>query len=152
MVGLIGALGVWLGGRFAERAEQQRCGGSIRFVALTVLLAKAEAITFYLLGDAPIALAVFVIPAALNSIYIAPASAAIYAQFAATAQPQITAIKLVLSSLIGLGLGPIIVGVISQFAPDMGIDTLGLGLVSLQMLGIWAAFHLWRAARLIALD
>lgn len=58
------------------------------------------------------------------------------------------AIMLMLSSLIGLGIGPTAVGVISDFlAPTSGDDSLRHALAITTMFLPWAAVHFWLASR-----
>lgn len=52
------------------------------------------------------------------------------------------------SSLMGLGLGPVLVGTISDLlAPHVGVDSLRYALMVLALLPIWGAVHLWIASR-----
>lgn len=145
-VGLIGAIGTWFGGALSDRREAGKKGGRLRFVALTLVLAKLGAVGFYLLGGAKVALFLFLLPALLNSIYIAPSMSEIYAPLTPQDRPTATAIMLFLMHLFGLGLGPMLVGLISDAAQGTVVAPLGLGLLTLQMLGIAAALCFWRAA------
>ncbi|MCW3834482.1 spinster family MFS transporter [Sphingomonas canadensis] len=61
-----------------------------------------------------------------------------------------TAIALILlsSSLLGLGLGPVAVGVISDLlAPSLGAESLRYGLIAMLFMPFWAAVHFYLAAR-----
>lgn len=52
------------------------------------------------------------------------------------------------SSLMGLGLGPVVVGAVSDLlAPSVGIDSLRYALMVIALLPIWGAAHLWFASR-----
>ncbi|GGC88105.1 spinster family MFS transporter [Chelatococcus reniformis] len=58
------------------------------------------------------------------------------------------AILLLMSSLLGLGLGPVAVGVISdRLAPSLGSESLRYALMATTCMPIWAAIHFWLAAR-----
>lgn len=145
-VGLIGAIGTWVGGVISDWRETRRTGGRLRFVAITLVLAKLGAVGFYLLGGAGFALVLFLLPAALNSIYVAPSMSEVYTQLAPQDRPIATAIMLFLVHLFGLGLGPMVVGLISDAAQSAVVAPLGVGLLALQMLGFAAAYCYWRAA------
>jgi hypothetical protein len=50
--------------------------------------------------------------------------------------------------LLGLGLGPLLVGAVSDgLAPAFGADSLRWGLVSMMIPQALSAFHFWRAGR-----
>ncbi len=58
------------------------------------------------------------------------------------------AITLLMSSLLGLGLGPVAVGAISDFlAPTFGTDSLRYALIATGFMPFWAATHFWLASR-----
>ena len=57
------------------------------------------------------------------------------------------------ANLIGLGVGPLAVGVVSDLLnPTLGQDSLRYALVLFCPGGLWAAFHFWKAANTIELD
>ena len=61
-----------------------------------------------------------------------------------------TAIAVILftSSLLGLGLGPVAVGVLSDLlAPNLGIESLRYALIATTVIPFWAAVHFYLAAR-----
>ena len=65
-----------------------------------------------------------------------------------------TSLVLFIQTLVGLGLGPLIVGIISDhLKPAIG-DAQGLryGLVSVGIVNLWAAFHYFRGARTVRED
>jgi hypothetical protein len=52
------------------------------------------------------------------------------------------------SSLLGLGLGPVAVGVVSDLlAPAFGTESLRYALILIGCMPLWGAFHLWLASR-----
>lgn len=58
------------------------------------------------------------------------------------------AIILLASSLLGLGLGPVAVGVISDLlAPSFGTESLRYALIATLVMPLWAAIHFWLASR-----
>jgi MFS transporter, Spinster family, sphingosine-1-phosphate transporter len=58
------------------------------------------------------------------------------------------AIILLMSSLLGLGLGPVAVGIISDLlAPNLGIESLRYALIATTVIPFWAAVHFGLAAR-----
>lgn len=58
------------------------------------------------------------------------------------------AVLLLMSSLLGLGLGPVAVGFISDLlTPTLGRESLRYALLATMFMPIWAAVHFWLAAR-----
>jgi hypothetical protein len=64
-----------------------------------------------------------------------------------------TSLMLFIQTLIGLGLGPFFVGVISDLLrPSSGNQSLAYGLVIVGMVNLWAAVHYFRGARTLRED
>jgi len=58
------------------------------------------------------------------------------------------AILMLLSALLGLGVGPVAVGVLSDaLAPAWGVESLRYALMVIAFVPLWAAVHFWLAAR-----
>ncbi|MCB1405254.1 MAG: MFS transporter [Rhodobacteraceae bacterium] len=147
LVGVIGALGTWLGGALSDRAEARSPGGRMRVVVASVVIAKLGAVVFYLLGPSPLALIVFVIPVAVNGVFVAPAMSHVYGHLPARQRPMASAILMFGANFVGLGLGPITVGVMSDLFQGLVEQPLGLALGILQVFGFWAAWMFWRAGK-----
>ena len=63
-----------------------------------------------------------------------------------------SAILLFINNIIGLGLGPLMIGVLSDyFSADYGAR-LPYAMVTSALLAIWASFHLWLASRTLRAD
>lgn len=59
-------------------------------------------------------------------------------------------VVMLLANLIGMGVGPQIVGVVSDvFRPLFGADSLRIGMLLMSFTSLWASFHLWRAGSTI---
>jgi hypothetical protein len=59
-----------------------------------------------------------------------------------------TSLVLFIQTLIGLDLGPLFVGIISDhLKPSLGPDSLRYGLVIVGIVNVWAAVHYFRGAR-----
>jgi len=63
------------------------------------------------------------------------------------------AVVLLLGNLIGQGIGPQVVGVISDaLAPSLGADSLRYAMLSMTVTAVGASFFFWRASRTVAQD
>jgi hypothetical protein len=62
-----------------------------------------------------------------------------------------SAIKMLCMNLIGLGLGPLLVGLLSDLlAPRFGNASLNVALAIFTVVGLWGAFHFWLCGRALA--
>ena len=151
VIGIGGALGTALGGRLADWFGRRAPGRRFVFVAATILIAKPIAIAFYLTEATPLALTLFVLPAAVGGVFIAPSFAHVYSVVRPEERPMATALMMLIINLVGLGLGPFMVGAISTALTTETSSGLGAALIVLQVVGLWGAAHFYRAGVLIGL-
>lgn len=150
-IGVLGGLGTYAGGVIADRLGRVNPTWPLIFVAGTIVLAKPLAILFYLSANTSIALIAFAGPAVLGAMFAGPTFAHLYGRVPRHARPMVTALMMFLINLVGLGLGPIVVGALSDwFAPSLETRSLAVSLALMQGLGLWAAFHFWKAGRAVA--
>ena len=153
VIGVLGALGTWLGGVASDYLGQERPDWRLKFVGVTILVAKPLSIVFYLSDGLVLALVVFAVPAAVGSMFTGPSFAHIYSKLPSAQRPMATAVMMFLFNLIGLGLGPVMVGFISDMlAAYHGENSLRYALVILQLSGLWAAVHFWLAGNAVKLE
>jgi MFS family permease len=63
------------------------------------------------------------------------------------------AVVMMLANLIGMGVGPQIVGILSdRLRPALGDDSLRYAMLSMSFVALWAAYHFWRAGRTVKED
>jgi|SRR5215217_101698 len=156
LAGLGGVFGVWLGGYLADKLGAK----DIRAYAVVPALAAILPIPFYIFGvlhaDALFAILFLIIPAVLTSLWYGP----VYATAQSIVEPRMratmAAILLLVANLIGLGLGPLIVGVMSDvFAGPMGMgpaEGIRWALVASSLLGLVAFALFWAARKTIKDD
>jgi len=114
--------------------------------AVSILFAKPLAIIFYLSNDLVFALIFLILPAALGAMFSGPSFSHIYTTIEPAKRAMATAILMFISNLIGLGIGPMFVGLASDLmASTYGEDSLRYALVIIQLVGVWAAVHFWLA-------
>ncbi len=147
-VGIGGAFGSWLGGRYSDVLRQRDVRWSLWLVALVFVGSKPFSMAFYLLEGTAAALLVFVIPAAIGAIFMGPSIAALHDRVPVARRPIVSAIFLLFVNFIGLGLGPLLTGALSQhlFAAS-GADSLRYALVVMQVIGVWGGLHYYLAGR-----
>lgn len=146
VVGALGAVATWAGGWFADKIGKNNSDWRLKFVAVSIILAKPLAIIFYLSNDLVFALIFLILPAALGALFSGPSFSHIYTTIEPAKRAMATAILMFISNLIGLGIGPMFVGLASDLmAPAYGEDSLRYALVVIQLVGVWAAIHFWVA-------
>ncbi len=156
LAGLGGVFGVWLGGYLADKMGAK----DVRAYAVVPALAAILPIPFYVLGilhgDALFALLFLFVPAVLTSLWYGPVYATAQSIVPPSMRATTAAILLLIVNLIGLGLGPLIVGGLSDFfAIGMGLgkaEGVRWALVSSAVLGLIAFVLFWAARKTIKND
>jgi MFS family permease len=150
-IGIGGALGNWLTGYYADLLRRRDVRWSLWLVAALFIGSKPFSIGFYLLDSTPLALAVFVVPAAIGAVFMGPSIAVLHNRVPAARRPIVSAIYLLLVNFIGLGLGPLAIGALSEFAfAAYGENSLRYALLVIQIAGLWGGLHYWFAGRQLA--
>jgi MFS family permease len=147
---LVGILfGGYLGGRWLPDNER----GQMRISAVFVALVTPFCALFLLVHgkhQALIALAPLII---VWSIFLGPAFALMQRLVVDEARATALAVVMLFSNLIGAGVGPQLVGWLSDlFKPYLGVDSLRCAMLTMSSIAPWAAFHLWRVGRTVKTD
>ncbi|GAB5488763.1 MAG: MFS transporter [Parasphingorhabdus sp.] len=152
-VGVIGGLVTWQSGRLADRLGDKNPRWRFGLVIVAILVAKPFVFGFLWLENTSAALLCFVFSASTASVFWGPTFSFLHSRVRPEMRAMATAIFLFAFNLIGLGIGPTLVG----FASDTiffaaGDKALSWSLLSIQMIGFWAAWHYWMAMRQIPLE
>ena len=148
-----GGLGVYLGGRLADHFSARDPRGRLWVPTVALLLSFPFGFVIYTTSNTTLALALFTIPAFLGLMYQAPAFAV--TQSLATPQMRSTAaaVLLFVINIIGLSLGPLLTGALSDaLEPRLGDDSLRYALLIVSLALAWSAFHFHRAGRTLVAD
>lgn len=157
VVGTIGAIvglgGTWLGGRLSDYLAARDARWLMWLPAMALLLATPCTL---LAAFAPTIVILFAASsgeAFFRTMTLAPAAATLQRLAPSTARARAAATAGVVGTLIGLGLGPAIVGAISDgFAPRFGQDSLQYGLAAMAIPQLLAAYCNWRATETLRAD
>ncbi len=145
--GAFGAVGVFAGGWVADRWGERDQRGYTWVCALSLVLHAPFAISAYLAGNAYVTLALLVIPALLGPVYNAPNFAMTQGLVPVRMRAAAAAVLLFVLNLIGMGLGPLFVGWLSDLlSPSVGADSLRYALLSTIAFNLWGAVHYMLAA------
>jgi len=155
--GLSGLVGAYAGGKLADRHVAATNPGAVATqVALFNLLAAPIYIAAMLAPSANVALFLLIIPSLSYGMTYGP----IFSVFQSVVQPRTrataVAIYLLVANLLGLGVGPLLVGMVSDHLAreaHLGVaEGLRWSMVSSTLLGVVAAWFYWRARKHIVRD
>jgi MFS family permease len=153
-VGVAGAIGTfgggWLSDRLAgrDRRYYQWVPAAAAFMLVPLMCLVMLAV------DPTIAMLIFILPALLQNVCIGPSLASTHALVDVRSKSVGSAILFFVVNLIGLGLGPLSIGMVSDYlAPTWGNESLRWALLSVVVLvGTWSATHFVLAARTFRQD
>ena len=151
----IGALGTALGGYAADRLSIRT--SDRRWYMWTPGLATLAMIPFqffaYLTPNLRLVLPSFAVMMFLAAVFFGPSFAMTQALATLRMRSVATSLLLFVQTLIGLGLGPLLTGMISDYlAPSSGTNSLRYALVAVGFANLWSAAHYFRGARSLRRD
>ena len=143
-----GALGVLLFGQVADRVFRRHRGAHALVPALMVLAAAPLAALAFLSQSASAAIALLLLPIVMVSGWQAPSIAAVQKVAQPRTRALAAALLMLILNLVGLGLGPLAVGVLSDaLSGRFGADSLRYALLAIVPALVWASVHWLLAAR-----
>jgi len=148
VIGIISGIG---GGKIADWvARRWGVYAQSAMVALLKLIAFPFAVGIYLVDDATTGIILYGISILFASSYLGPTFALIQGLAPVKLRALWAAITLLVINLIGLGIGPTLIGVLSDaLEPRFGQESLRYALLIVAMGTPWAIFHYWRASVLL---
>ncbi|MGE0679498.1 MAG: spinster family MFS transporter [Candidatus Binatia bacterium] len=151
--GVVGGIGTYLGGRLADRLGRRDIRWNVWVVGVALLLALPFTLLFYLVQATSLAFAVGAVPALLGGMYLGPSFALNQGLVSVRMRSVASAILLFIVNIIGLGLGPQTVGILSDaFSARYGSESLRYALLTLAGVNVWTAFHYFMAGRTLQAD
>ncbi|KWV93780.1 MFS transporter [Erythrobacter sp. AP23] len=148
IIGSMAGAGIFLGGYISDRLGAIDKRWYVRFPAYALLLSVPFAVLFALAPSKGIALAALFPVTFLGYVYMGPALSIIQGIVPHNARATASAVLLLVTNLVGLGLGPLAIGILSDLMqPSVGTDSLRYALLAGLILYIVSAALLWRAGR-----
>lgn len=140
--GILGSLVTFTSGRMADRFGARNPRFRLGIVVVAILVGKPFSAAFALLEPTWAALLCLLVPVGLASVFWGPTFAFVHGRVSPQMRPMATAIFMFAFSVIGVGLGPTLIGLLSDtlFAAA-GDRSLGWSIVAIQTIGVWGAFH-----------
>ncbi len=151
--GLGGLLGSYLGGSWATRYASHDEQLQLKALSLAVVTAGLSFTASYLTTHLYLTLALSGVAFSALSTVNAPIFAAIQTIVPDQMRATSFALLYLVSNLIGMGFGPLAVGMISDtFRPWAGDESLHYALLMLAPGYLWAAWHVYRASQVVSQD
>jgi len=146
-------IGYFMGGYLTDRLSKKDKRWYLWLPALTLLLAIPLALVAFFASDANTTLLAIILPAFLNSLYLAPCIALTHGIVSVRMRALASAILFFVLNIIGLGFGPFVGGIISDMLqPSLGVDALRWALRNSAIASVLSASCLFMASKSIRKD
>ncbi|MGK2873089.1 MAG: spinster family MFS transporter [Alphaproteobacteria bacterium] len=153
ILGIGGVIGTVGGGYLADHLAKTNIRWQLWIPGLGGLLAVPFSFGIYLSSTSFATLAWFVVPIIFANLYHGPVFAMAQALAPLKMRAMAAAMLLFMSSFIGMGLGPQLVGILSDLMhPYYGADSLRYALLCVSLAHIWSAAHFWLASKTLKED
>jgi len=151
--GLGGLVGTYLGGEWATRWAANNEAMQLKLLALCYCAFGILSVPIYLVSNRYLAFGLMALTAIVGAAATGPLFATMQTLVPERMRATSIAIVYMVANLIGMGLGPLAVGALSDaFQPRVGDESLRYALIALCPGYLWGGWHLWRACRTVASD
>lgn len=149
--GISGAIGALVAGKWFDRLANRGFQYGMWMLAVVPFFTIPLFILGILADDLNTAILLFIIPGFAGNYVIGPTIAMIQTLSPVHMRAVSSAIKMLCLNLIGMGLGPLLVGLLSDLlTPHYGDDALAVGLAYFSLVGFWGSLHFWLCGRALA--
>jgi MFS transporter, Spinster family, sphingosine-1-phosphate transporter len=151
--GIGGLAGTWIGGEWGSRyaAEKERL--QLAGIAVLFVLVGVFAAGTLLVANKYVAFSILVAHALVACVISGPLFATIQTLVPSNMRATILALVSSLPTVVGMGLGPWAVGILSDaLRPYTGDESLRCALIAICPGYLWAAWHIWRASKTVEAD
>jgi len=153
ILGIPGGIGIVLGGWLADRLGARDQRWYMWLVAIALAACVPFSLGVFLSTGAYAALLFLVIPVALGNFYQATTFSQVQGLSTLRMRAVAAAVLLFILNIIGLGLGPQAVGIISDLLrPEFGDESLRYSLLICGFVNLWAAWHYFLAGKYLKED
>ncbi|MDH3643015.1 MAG: MFS transporter [Gammaproteobacteria bacterium] len=153
IVGVLGGIGAVAGGAFCARLSQRDLRWNGWVPGLAILISVPLLIAMLITDNTWLALGLFVVPGILSSVYAGPTWAIIQELVPPDRRAIAASVYLLIYNLIGLGLGPLSVGILSDlYIPSLGDESLRWAMISVLLISIGGVAAYFLAARSVEHD
>lgn len=149
MQGLGGGLGIYLGGFLADFTGRRDLRGNLLVPGAGIAIVVPFGALQYLTSSLPVSLACGFVTSACVIFFFSPIVSAAHKLVLPRMRALTSAMLVLIVNLIGVGLGPLVTGVLSDYLANnfgLGAASLRYAIASALLLGIVSALCWWRAA------
>jgi len=151
--GIAGIAGTFAGGYIASRWYGGNEPGQMRFSAVTVAATVVFFIAFLSVPNKHVALILLALWYLALSLFIAPTYALLQRLVTDDMRATTMATIMLLYNLIGMGVGPQVVGMLSDgLQPVFAADSLRYAMLVVVVIMFGAAYHFWQVSRSVQED
>ncbi len=148
LFGGLGAAGTLVGGKLFDIQSSKGPARGVWMIAMIQVAVVPLFIAAYHVESLSTAIALFLLPAFAGSFFLGPTLALIQTLSPVPMRAVAAAVKMFCLNLVGLSLGPFIVGFLSDLLrPEFQQRSLPMALSVLAALSVWSAFHFWLCGR-----
>jgi MFS family permease len=149
-----GVTGTFLGGYLSDRMGVTDARWYMWIPAIATVIYIPFAFLVYLYPDPYVALLIYLPGSILGGMYLGPTFAMTQSLVAPNMRGMASAILLFVMNIIGLGLGPTAVGILSDLLePSLGGESMRYALLStIVVFASWSVLHYWLASRTLRED
>ncbi len=151
--GIVGGVGTFFGGWLADKLAPRDLRWYMWVALIGLVMTVPFVVIVYLLDSHVFAFALMTIPTFFGALYLGPSFAATQSLVPAHMRAVAAAVLLFIINIIGLGLGPQVIGIISDLLyPTFASESLRYSLVIVAVLNLVAAIHYWKAGKTLVAD
>ena len=152
--GLVGAIGIFAGGFLGDKLGARDTRWYLWVPGLSTLLVVPGMLVVFLTSNTYLALVYMFVPGFLQNIYLGNSIATTHNLVGLRWRSTSSAILFLILNIIGLGLGPFAVGLLSDmFDPSLGIESLRYAMLAvLPTACVWSSIHFYLASRTLNAD
>ena len=152
--GLVGAVGIFVGGFLGDKLGARDKRWYLWVPGLSTLLVVPGMLTVFLTSNTYLALVCMFMPGFLQNIYLGNSIATTHNLVGLRWRSTSSAILFLILNIIGLGLGPFAVGLLSDMLEtSLGIESLRYAMLAvLPTACVWSSIHFYIASRTLIAD
>ena len=149
--GILGAIGTLAAGKWFDRLSARGFQYGLWMLAVVPFVILPFFVMGLMADNLNTTILWFIIPAFSGSYAMGPTFAMVQTLSPVHMRAVSAAILMLCLNLIGMGLGPLLVGVLSDvLSPDYGEDALRVALAYFALVGLWGSVHFWLCGRALA--
>ena len=150
---LSGMVGAIVGGIAFDRLAKTSMKKAVKLIALSQVIAYPASLLLYTTEHLVLAIGFLIIPSMCSAFFAGPTAALVQSLSQVRMRAVAASITMLSVNLIGLGLGPTIIGVLSDMLePGFGDDSLRFALIVVGSFSVLSAFFFFRAAATVEDD